>query len=306
MSSINTDLAEIFNEHKGKLSDKWASYIKAYSLEFEKYRNNSINVLEIGSQNCGTLEIWAKYFSKSKLILGTDIESIESLSFSDPRIKTIICDSTKLKDNNYLKKFKFDIMIDDASHISKHVIINFLSLYPLLNDNGVYVVEDLSCSYWKKFNENNIQRSMYFFSNLVNFINLEHWTEEYETEIKKLFFHNFPVEIDLDNLKKLFDTIHTIKFYNSMCFIFKGKSKNHIGERVVRGKDFPIIKNEVENFNYLKKKSNPTIESYQELESAYKNLEYHYLLLKDEHEKVLNKDKGVLSKILSFFKKQNK
>lgn len=249
-------LSTIFDNHKGKVSDKWYSYIDAYSKEFDYYRTKKINLLEIGPQNCGSLEIWSKYFKKADLILGTDIEPIDTLTFNDNRIHTCVCDSIHLSDNHYLKEYKFDIMIDDASHLSKHIIINFLNLFPLLREGGVYVVEDLACSYWKKFNDLEFKRSMDFFSYLVNFINHQHWTLEYENEFIKNFFHKLPIKIDFETLRKSFKMIHNIKFYNSMCFIYKGHISNHVGIRAARGNATPIIKPGNEDSEYIKKISN--------------------------------------------------
>ena len=41
-----------------------------------------------------------------------------------------------------------DIIIDDGSHLNEHVIRTFEILFPLLNEGGIYAVEDLQTSYW--------------------------------------------------------------------------------------------------------------------------------------------------------------
>ena len=47
-----------------------------------------------------------------------------------------------------IEKLKnFDIIIDDGSHQSKHIISSFKFLFSYLNNNGIYVVEDLQTSY---------------------------------------------------------------------------------------------------------------------------------------------------------------
>ena len=41
------------------------------------------------------------------------------------------------------------ILIDDGSHIQKHQILTLQMLFPHIKDDGVYICEDLHCSYWK-------------------------------------------------------------------------------------------------------------------------------------------------------------
>ena len=43
------------------------------------------------------------------------------------------------------------VAIDDGSHFSEHVIASFRYLFPLLADNGLYVIEDTHASYWESF-----------------------------------------------------------------------------------------------------------------------------------------------------------
>lgn len=44
-----------------------------------------------------------------------------------------------------------NIVIDDGSHMGDHVIASFRTLWPLLQPGGLYVVEDLSTSYYPGF-----------------------------------------------------------------------------------------------------------------------------------------------------------
>jgi len=45
----------------------------------------------------------------------------------------------------------FDIIIDDGSHIPAHVIKSFYTLFPLMADGGLYVIEDVQTSFWPDF-----------------------------------------------------------------------------------------------------------------------------------------------------------
>lgn len=42
----------------------------------------------------------------------------------------------------------FDIILDDGSHISEHIITSFTTLFSELKPGGLYVIEDTQTSYW--------------------------------------------------------------------------------------------------------------------------------------------------------------
>ena len=69
-------LKQLYGEHKGKVSDKWFSYLSEYERIFASYREMPLRLLEIGVQNGGSLEIWSKYFHKAEKLLGCDIRPV--------------------------------------------------------------------------------------------------------------------------------------------------------------------------------------------------------------------------------------
>ena len=44
-----------------------------------------------------------------------------------------------------------DVVIDDGSHVMEHLHASFRTLFPLLSDGGVYLVEDLHTAYWPQY-----------------------------------------------------------------------------------------------------------------------------------------------------------
>jgi len=132
------------------------NYSEKYNSYFEKIRHKKLKILEIGIQNGFSLKTWEEFFNKSK-IYGIDI--VDCSRFDSERIKTFICDQ---KDLNLLDKINkehgpFDIIIDDGSHISRDMKKSFDFLFPLLNNGGIYVVEDLHCCYWDDFSPNDTE-----------------------------------------------------------------------------------------------------------------------------------------------------
>ena len=131
-------------------------YLHHYTRLFSPLRRNKLVVLEIGvggfsDSNSGgeSLRMWRDYFPNG-LIYGIDI--VDKSALNGRRIKTYQGDQS---DEKFLKSLideigRPDIIIDDGSHQNPHVLASFEILFPLLADNGIYVIEDLYTSYWSR------------------------------------------------------------------------------------------------------------------------------------------------------------
>src|SRR5206468_3414241 len=71
---VDASLVDTFLGHDGHVSDKWEHYLAIYELELARFGANPIHLLEIGVQNGGSLEIWAKYLPTGSSIVGLDID----------------------------------------------------------------------------------------------------------------------------------------------------------------------------------------------------------------------------------------
>ena len=94
-----------------------------------------------------SLKMWNDFFPRGK-IFGLDVHDKSSLRMP-PRVHIFQGDQN---DPEFLESFAaqwgpFDIIIDDGSHVSEHVITSFRALFPYVTDGGYYVVEDLFFSY---------------------------------------------------------------------------------------------------------------------------------------------------------------
>ena len=127
------------------------SYIPEYERLFSPYRDKKINVLEIGIAYGESLELWYKYFNNAK-IFGADIHDVEIFSDKfkpggykdDERFTIWISDATKPEFLDVIGDTKFDIIIDDGSHILQHQVDTFKLLKPRMNKGGIYVIEDVA------------------------------------------------------------------------------------------------------------------------------------------------------------------
>ncbi|WP_262850146.1 cephalosporin hydroxylase family protein [Mumia quercus] len=147
------DLTQLAQHFK---TDKWGShrYTPHYERHFAPWRDEAINVLEIGiggyareGRGGKSLRMW-KHFFRHAQIVGLDIQD---KSFVDaPRIRTYQGSQT---DPEVLQRIidetgELTIVIDDGSHRSDHIRDTFAYLFPRLAHGGIYAIEDTQTSYW--------------------------------------------------------------------------------------------------------------------------------------------------------------
>ena len=234
----NKTLKRLFQDHQGKISDKWSLYLDEWDRLFNPYRDQKINLLEIGVQNGGSLEVWGRYFLKAVKIVGCDIDKkCEHLRYDDPRIAVIVGDanSDDCESKILQQALMFDIILDDGSHKTSDILRSFARYFPHLTDGGIYVVEDLHCSYWDYFEGGlyNPLSAMAFFKRLTDVLNHEHWrNNQTRGSFLTKFGQEFGVKFDEFDLTR----IHAIEFVNSLCIIRKlTPDKNVLGERIIVG-----------------------------------------------------------------------
>lgn len=141
-------------------SDKWGDhfYTPLYERHFAGLRDQRVRLLEIGvggfeapDRGGESLRMWRHYFRRG-LVFGLDL--FDKSALDDLRIATITGDQS---DAAGLRRIAegigpLDIVIDDGSHVSDHVLASFAALFPLLAPGGLYVIEDLQTSYWPGWN----------------------------------------------------------------------------------------------------------------------------------------------------------
>jgi len=258
---MNKNLTELYAEHKGKVSDKWSLYLEIYDRIFKDMREDSLALLEIGIQNGGSLEIWARFFPLANSIIGCDINpKCLNLKYTEQSIELIVGDANEAATYQAILSISnaFDIVIDDGSHRSSDIIKSFCLYFPSINPGGLFIAEDLHCSYWAPF-EGGLRdglSSIEFFKRLVDILNFEHWTtQEQRVDSLQSFFDKYGCTITDEDLS----SIHSIEFINSMCIIRKKNMQhNALGKRIVVGSDASIVA-EVVTLNNLPYKLDPNL-----------------------------------------------
>jgi Methyltransferase domain len=241
-----SQITETFNIHQGKMLDKWSSYLHIYDSVLESRRDKIFNIIEIGIQNGGSVELWAKIFNNLKSISAIDINpECSKLDFADKRIEVYIGDanSDNIIDRLRHKSERIDLVIDDGSHLSRDIIVSFLNYFKFLRPGGIYIVEDLHCSYWEEFSGGLFHpfSSISFFKNLIDSLNFEHWGIKKD---RSFIFKKFEDEYQLKIDQSLLSHIHSIAFFNSMCVITKETpNMNLLGNRLIRGDNATVAPN---------------------------------------------------------------
>ena len=222
----------------GKASDKWSSYLPYYDLLFSPFRDATIDMLEIGVQNGGSLETWSQYFQNGRNFIGCDIDTgCAQLRYDDPRISIVVGDANAAPAFQTIKNIcaDFDIIIDDGSHKSIDIMNSFVNYFPLVKPGGIYVVEDTHTLYSNQFGGGilNEYSAYAFFKRLIDVTNFQFWRDD--LAIKPYFSTFFP---EGDTPTFITDGwIDSIDFRNSIITITKSHQAGHekLGERVIAG-----------------------------------------------------------------------
>lgn len=151
-----TNIANEFGTDKGTMFREQHSFTEFYYPYLVHLKDKLVNVLEIGVENGASLKMWKKFFGSKANIYAIDINST-TLNYQEDRIKIYIYDQSNRESLNKFKEeikdIKFDLIVDDGSHNMKDQIITLYELYPLLKEDGLYILEDLHTSLWSG-NEN--------------------------------------------------------------------------------------------------------------------------------------------------------
>lgn len=237
-------LLSLARSHRGKFSDKWSSYLAAYDRMLAEYKHRNIRLLEIGVQNGGSLEIWARYFAAATHLIGCDINpACAALEYEDARIGLVIGDAnTDAVQAQILARCpQFDVIIDDGSHTSPDIVKSFARYFSTLSTGGLFIIEDMHCSYWQEFDGGlyHPTSSMAFLKRLTDVMNHEHWgLATTRAEFLDDFARQYGIAFDDD----LLTCIHSIEFINSVCVIRKSYPvESRLGARHIAGVDGLVL-----------------------------------------------------------------
>ena len=163
------------------------------------------------------------------IVTTKEVKSIEDVSCFEG------CQSSLITRNRVKDHFPngFDLIIDDASHQNELTIKTFENYWDMLKDGGVFIIEDLHCSYSSctsnsKETANSIKTPLGYLNKLIKSVNYNYHFLGIE--------NNFPIYRRNRNLLKQdmllknielpeFTDIGFVSFGNGICAIHKESLK---------------------------------------------------------------------------------
>tara|TARA_R110002074_G_scaffold110272_1_gene237293 strand:+ start:7846 stop:8580 length:735 start_codon:yes stop_codon:yes gene_type:complete len=233
MTETLLELAQKYHSDKCANGASKYGYIPYYEKHFKPIKNDQLNILEIGVRAVrgygpSSLKMWKDYFPNSQ-IYGIDIDP-ENEGYDEDRIKIFIGDQgDKVFLGDVIDEVgKFDIIIDDGSHINTLTIKSWEALFDrALSAGGLYIIEDLANSYLnlESFNLRQTWEGMKHIPSDVSFNN--------ERSVMADFLDSRIKKMDMCCTRWYKETgipeITSMIFYPMMCFMTKVYSGYDLG-----------------------------------------------------------------------------
>ena len=203
---------------------KWHHYFAIYDHLFAGFRHGPISLLEIGVYKGASLKVWRQYFHPESSIVGIDTNP-ECAVFESVNDNVHIRIGPQ-QDQDFVAGIvsefgPFDLIIDDGSHMSSHMIASFNHLFdPGLKDGGLYFVEDTHTNFWRDYRDSN--RSFMDFS----FGLVECMHAHYAATSSELTFRVGGAENHSSvEVPRITTLIEEIRFFDSVVAIRKALSR---------------------------------------------------------------------------------
>ncbi len=201
------DLEKYFRENTGRLIHKWQHYFEVYDRHFSRFRGTDVHILEFGVAQGGSLQMWKHYFGPKAKVFGADIDP-HCKQLEEEQIEIFIGDQ---EDRRFLKSLteaipRIDILIDDGGHTMKQQINTFEELFPCIEENGVYLCEDMHTAYWPNYGGGYRKSGTFieYSKNFIDYINAWH-----------------SVQKDRLSVTDFTKSVHSLHYYDSVLVIEK-------------------------------------------------------------------------------------
>ena len=199
-------LCELFNSDKGeRFTNQYAQpskknnqlidahgYAKIYENYFKEIKKNRMNIIELGAFY-GNASAALYFYFKNSFIFSADINP-DMFLYRSKRIKNFYTDTSSrssIQENLLKMDIKFDIIIEDASHMLKDQIISLFMLFKSLQSGGLFIIEEID--FPEKREDMRINQNQPDLKTILKKANNnENFSSEYVTdEEKKYFLNNF-------------------------------------------------------------------------------------------------------------------
>lgn len=207
---MNKETFEEIFDKCGSDKCKHHGYHRYYEPIFNTLKSKSLRLLEIGVDRGCSINAWN--------IVNPNISKVFGIGYNNTQteLKTVVNDKTTLymgdQSNIPFLDYviddsggKFDIIIDDGSHVPSHQKISFDRLWEHVVSGGYYVIEDVETSYWCK------NEAIYGYSLKNEESILNYFKDMVDTKLNKEFYQS----------RNTTEDIHSISFVKNMIIIKK-------------------------------------------------------------------------------------
>jgi hypothetical protein len=136
---------------------KWWHFFPVYERIVGPLRTKPIRMLEVGVYKGGSLAMWKKYLHPESVVVGLDID--QACAAFDRPAEGVHVRVGDQSDVSFLAGVAselgpFDVIIDDGSHVSSHMVKTFDYLFlNCLKNRGVYIAEDTHTNFWHGYRD---------------------------------------------------------------------------------------------------------------------------------------------------------
>jgi len=191
------------------------SYFELYDRLFTEFSGKQPKILEIGFDKGASIQAWKEFFGEESTIVGIDINP--DCGQFDAIKQGIHVRIGSQSDTQFLRKLSdefglFDIIMDDGSHLTDHVITTFnYAFLHCLAEGGIYFIEDLNTSYWENYRTSNYSAMdmVLSLSEMTHQFYLENHYQDYNINNYK-FNYNAPLVSTILSEVRVFDSAAAI------------------------------------------------------------------------------------------------
>lgn len=136
-----TDKCDIYHTYNGR------TYLDIYDFYLSPLIFQSTSLLEIGVRDGASHRMWKEYLPYGQIV-GVDIDPRCSVNNED-RISIVIGSQGEQSTVDKVAEIcpEFNVILDDGSHVNELTIKSFELFFPKVKAGGLYIIEDLACSY---------------------------------------------------------------------------------------------------------------------------------------------------------------
>lgn len=157
-SSTSNLLDQLAIKYGTDKSSKIHNYTELYAFYLDQLRSQPVRVLELGwgghedpDKGGASAQMWRDYFPNGTVVC----IDLEEKTITDAH-KGLHFRRGSQADPEFINQIAeefgpFDLIVDDASHLSSLTIKSWQLLYPHLKSGGIYVVEDTHMAYHQQW-----------------------------------------------------------------------------------------------------------------------------------------------------------